>query len=223
MQHIALDVTASRQTITLKNGGACCLDFMGEFNAALDEIAAAGSPAALIITGQDKTFSTGFHLPDFFSGDETLRSRMFSESIRLLGRIARLPLATAAAMNGHAFGFGALLALACDWRVMRSDRGFFCLPELKLKVAIPSAMMELLKLKLRPGVLRDLLLSGRRVGGAEALSLGIVDAACPLDELFARTDALLRPCEGHDGETLGAIKAELNRAFLNAASEACHG
>ncbi len=81
------------------------------------------------------------------------------------------PLPTAAAINGHAFGFGALLALACDRRIMRSDRGFFCLPELDLKVAIPRPMMELLKLKLRHDVLRDLAFfrqAHRRTGSLRA-------------------------------------------------------
>ncbi len=220
MQHIELDYVAPLHRITLKNNGACSLAFIAEFTTALDEIEAAGFPAPLIITGQDKTFSTGFHLEDFFSGDTELRSRMFSQSIRLLARVAALPLPTAAAMNGHAFGFGALLALACDWRIMRRDRGFFCLPELELKVAIPRAMMELLMLKLRPEVLRDLLLSGRRVGGDESESLGIVDAACPLDELFTRAEAVLRPQAGHDRETLGAIKRELYRQFLYEAADA---
>jgi len=100
---------------------------------------------------------------------------------------------------------------------MRNDRGFFCLPELALKVAIPRAMMELLRLKLRDDVLRDLLLTGRRVGGDEAARLGIIDAACPLAEVAGCAETLLAPHAGHDRETLGALKRELNRSFLDAA------
>lgn len=219
MQHVELSRTDSSHVLRMTDGGACSLAFIAEFSAALDEIGAAARPRPLIITGRDKNFSTGFHLEDFFSGDAGLRSRMFSGATGLLARVAGLPLATAAAVNGHAFGFGALLALACDWRVMRCDRGFFCLPELALKVAIPRAMMELLRLKLRGGVLRDLLLTGRRVGGDEAARLGIVDAACPLGELHERAECLLAPHADHDPETLGALKRELNRPFLDAAQE----
>jgi Delta3-Delta2-enoyl-CoA isomerase len=218
--HLNIRHTPPVYTLCIKNGGACSLAFIDDFNAALDMLNAAAGPACLIITGQDKTFSTGFQLDDFFSGDTALRSEMFRQSIRLLGRIAALPLPTAAAMNGHAFGFGALLALGCDWRVMRSDRGFFCLPELDLKVAIPRAMMELLKLKLRHDVLRDMLFTGRRVDAQEACRLGIVDAACPLAELMVRAQDMVRPLADKDRATLGDMKRELYRQFLEAVAAA---
>jgi enoyl-CoA hydratase/carnithine racemase len=214
-EHLTLRHTSQVYTLCLKNGGACSLSFIDDFNAALDIVEASKGPACLIITGQDKSFSTGFHLDDFFSGDAALRSAMLSRSITLLGRVAALPLPTAAAMNGHTFGFGALLALACDRRVMRRDRGYFCLPELDLQVAIPRPMMELLKLKLRHDVLRDLLFSGRRISGQEACGLGIVDAACPLAELMARAHDMVKPLAEKNRTTLGAIKRELYRQFLD--------
>jgi enoyl-CoA hydratase/carnithine racemase len=215
MQHLSLDHSPPVSTITLKNGGACTLDFIADFNAAIDAIQAFRGPACLIITGQGKSFSTGFHLDDFFSGDAALRQAMLEQSIRLLGRVAALPLATVAAMNGHTFGFGAMLALACDWRVMRSDRGYFCLPELDLKVAIPRPMMELLKLKLDRRVLRDLILQGSRIGAEEACRLGIVDETSPLEKLLDRAAAKVLPLADKDRDTLAAMKRELYRQFLD--------
>ena len=218
--HLSLRLDPPVYTLCLKNGGACSLVFIAGCNAALDVVEASQGPACLIITGEGKSFSTGFHLDDFFSGDAALRDALFSSSIRLLGRVAALPLPTAAAMNGHAFGFGALLALACDRRIMRSDRGFFCLPELDLQVAIPRAMMELLKLKVRHDVLQDLLLSGRRVGGQEACRLGIVDAACPAETLLKQAQGMVLPLANKDRATLGAVKRELCRQFLDTVAAA---
>jgi enoyl-CoA hydratase/carnithine racemase len=202
-------------SLCLKNGGACSLAFIDSLNVCLDMVETSQGPACLIISGQDKAFSTGFHLEDFFSGDTAMRNEMLSRATKLLGRVAALPVPTAAAMNGHAFGFGAMLAMACDRRVMRSDRGFFCLPELDLQVAIPRPMMELLKLKLRHDVLTDLLFSCRRIGGQEACGLGIVDAACPLAELMDRAQAMVLPLAGKDRSTIGSMKRELYRQFLD--------
>ena len=99
----------------------------------------------------------------------------------------------AAALNGHAFAGGALLALAADYRVMRSDRGWFCLPEIDIQVPFAPPMMELLKTKLSPNVLRDAVLTGRRYTAEEGIAAGIVDKACTLEKLEEETAALLRP------------------------------
>lgn len=214
-EHLTLEHTPPVYTLCLKNGGACSLSFIAGLNAALDDVESSTGPACLIISGDGKSFSTGFQLEDFFSGNAGLRQAMLSRSIKLLGRVACLPVPTAAAINGHAFGFGALLALACDRRIMRSDRGFFCLPELDLQIAIPRPMMELLKLKLRHNVLCDLVFSGRRIGGQEAFGLGIVDAACPLAELMAQAHNMVQPLAAKDRATLGAMKRELYRQFLD--------
>ncbi|MCX5900570.1 MAG: enoyl-CoA hydratase-related protein [Proteobacteria bacterium] len=98
---------------------------------------------------------------------------------------------------------------------MRSDRGYFCLPELDLKVAIPLPMMELLKLKLDRRVLRDLILQGSRIGAEEACRLGIVDETSPLEKLLDRAAAKILPLADKDRDTLGAMKRELYRQFLD--------
>ena len=43
-----------------------------------------------------------------------------------------LPIPTVALINGHAFAGGCLLALAHDYRIMRSDRGYMCMNEILL-------------------------------------------------------------------------------------------
>ncbi len=102
--------------------------FIDALNEALDTVENSSGPAALVtIGGEDKFYSNGLDLA-WLSGDGQGEAPEFIKTVlKLLGRIMAFPVPTAAAINGHAFAAGAMLALAHDFRVMRSDRGFLLL------------------------------------------------------------------------------------------------
>jgi enoyl-CoA hydratase/carnithine racemase len=115
-----------------------------------------------------------------------------------------------AAVQGHAIGAGAQLALACDLRVLASDAQVR-LPEASLGL-VPdltgtSTLVELV------GYSRavEICLTGRAVGAAEAVSIGLANVAVPLDQLDATvadlTAALLGPDVGASRETLALIRS----------------
>jgi enoyl-CoA hydratase/carnithine racemase len=186
------------------------LQFLEEFGAALDRVEATSGPACIVVTGEDRSFSAGFDL-----GALTTESgELVSGGIALLGRMLAIGIPSAAAMNGHAFGIGAMLALACDFRVMREDRGYFCLPEIDLEMSLAPPMMALLQAKLQPDVLSDALLSGRRIGGLEAAELAIVDACWPAQELLAQAVGCVEPLSDKDRATYAALKRGLYRQPL---------
>ena len=171
------------------------LSFLRAFDAKLDEVVetAGDGPAAVMISADGKFWSTGIDL-DWLQSAPVEEQGAFLPALNgLLGRLVSFPLPTAAALNGHAFAGGALLALATDYRVMRADRGWFCYPEIDIQVPFAPPMIELLKAKLSPNVLRDAVLTGRRYTAAEALAAGIIDKACSLEQLRTETSALLTP------------------------------
>src|SRR5690606_16155672 len=100
----------------------------------------------------------------------------------LLARILTLPVPTVAAVQGHAFAGGAMLAFTHDVRVMRADRGFLCLPEIDLGMPFSDGMAALIAAKLEQPALHRMAVLGERVGGDTALALGAVDAAVAGEE-----------------------------------------
>jgi len=68
-------------------------------------------------------------------------------------------------------------ALAHDLRVMRADRGFFCLPEVDIDLSFGRGTSELIRSRLTPAVAHEAMTTARRYGGEQALAAGIV-AAC---------------------------------------------
>jgi enoyl-CoA hydratase/carnithine racemase len=117
-----------------------------------------------------------------------------------------LPIPTAAAVVGHAFGAGAMLAVAHDFRVMRADRGYFCFPEVDINIPFTPGMAALIQAKLTPHAAVASMTTGRRFGGTEAASIGIVDATAAEGAVTDAAVDLLRPLSGKNQQTLGAIK-----------------
>ncbi|MGD0394958.1 MAG: enoyl-CoA hydratase/isomerase family protein, partial [Acidimicrobiales bacterium] len=105
---------------------------------------------------------------------------------RLLVRILDFPAITVAAVNGHAFAAGAMLATAHDIVIMREDRGFWCLPEVDLGLPLTPTMFEVVAAHLPTATLRESSLTGRRYPGSDALSAGIVHELASEDSVVTR-------------------------------------
>jgi enoyl-CoA hydratase/carnithine racemase len=96
------------------------LDSLVSLNAILDELEAVDGPLSIVLTGKGKFFSNGLDLERF--GDEPNEfAATLHELERTIGRLLVFPAYTVAALNGHAFAGGALMACAFDYRVMREE------------------------------------------------------------------------------------------------------
>jgi enoyl-CoA hydratase/carnithine racemase len=181
--------------------------FIGDMNRALDEVESSTGPAALVTAGgEEKFYSNGLDL-GWLMGDGIKEWKNFiPEVLKFLGRVMAFPVPTVAAINGHAFAAGAMLALAHDYRVMRADRGFFCLPEVDIKIPLAPGMRALIQSRLTPTVFRDAILTGKRIGGVEAKELAIVDEAVPADQVLPQAVARAAALAIKDRRIYGNLK-----------------
>lgn len=183
-------------------------DSLSALDAALDELERSTEPAVLMTAGTGKFFSNGLDL-DWLTAHPQDRTAYIAQVEHLFARVLTLPVPTVAAVNGHAFGAGAMLALAHDIRVMRTDRGYFCLPEVDLRMGFSPGMHSLITSTLAGPTARRAMTTGHRYPAQEAAAEGIVDAVAPLEEIRDVASALVRELAGKDRSTLGAIKGEL--------------
>jgi enoyl-CoA hydratase/carnithine racemase len=183
---------------------------------ALEEVEQASGPVALVTTGgQPKFYSNGLDLEWLIEqGPEGART-FLADVQRFLARVLGLSVPTVAAINGHAFAAGAMLALAHDYRVMRADRGFFCLSEIDLGLPLPPGMLALVQAKLDQVVCRDLILTGRRTSGQEAAAMRIVDAAMAAADVLPEAVARAAALAEKDRATFGAMKRAMYRTTLH--------
>jgi enoyl-CoA hydratase/carnithine racemase len=191
------------------------LDWMKSVSALLDEVGGQPAPRALVTLARGKFYSNGLDL-DWILTHPDQRDAYVADVHALLATMLALPMPTVAAVTGHAFGGGALLGMAHDWRVMRADRGYYCFPEVDIRLPFTPGMAALIQAKLTPSAALAAMTTGRRYGGPEASTAGLVDLAVPESEVLAQAIELVRPLAGKDPRTLGAIKATMYAAAIAA-------
>lgn len=171
----------------------------------LDRIAENDDPIALVTTGGEKFYSNRLDL-DWIGANPDHMGSYVARVEGLFARMLTLPVPTVAVVNGHAFGAGAMFAMAHDYRVMREDRGYLCFPEVDIQIPFTPGMAALVMCKVSPRTAVDAMTTGRRYGGADALAAGLVDAAGPLEGLAETGAGLVRDLAGKHRPTLAAIK-----------------
>jgi Delta3-Delta2-enoyl-CoA isomerase len=177
-------------------------------NAALDEVDAAEGAKAVVTTGVGKFYSNGLDL-DFMAANPAAAESNLHDVHALFARVLTFPAPIVAALQGHTFAAGAMLALAHDLAVMRSDRGYFCLPEVDLGIPFTPGMNALIRARLSIGTAHEAMTTGRRYGGEEAHEAGIVAGVGTEDEVLDIAVARAEERAAKAGPTMGAIKARL--------------
>jgi enoyl-CoA hydratase/carnithine racemase len=190
-------------------------DWIAAVDAALDEVEKAEGPRALVTAATGKFYSNGLDLDWLFAHGDQHQDYVISVHA-LFARLLSLPVATVAALQGHTFAAGAMFSLAHDFRVMRADRGFWCLPEADINIPFTPGMSALIQSRLTPQTAHEAMLTARRYGGHDAVAAGIVDHA--VDEDAVRTTAveIARAQASKAGDTLATIRTRMYAPVLAA-------
>ena len=175
---------------------------MVAIDAALTEAEASSGPAALVVTARGKFFSNGL-VPALFEQPE------YSEAYqRLVARFLVSEIPTVCAINGHCYAGALLLALACDERYARLERGFLCLPETSIKVPFTSGLAALAMARLSPHVAHRAMVLSQRYDAPDAVGAGIIDAAIPEKELLPTAIGRAAELASLRGAVLAANKSK---------------
>jgi enoyl-CoA hydratase len=154
---------------------------------ACDRVNADSAIRVLILKGAGgKAFVAGTDISQFagFHGAED--GIKYEERIdQVLDRLERVTKATIAQVQGVAAGGGCGIALTCDLRVATPDASFGIPVARTLGNCLSGATYSRLVDLLGPGLVKDLLLTGRFIPGSEALGLGIVNRLEPADNIDA--------------------------------------
>ena len=166
---------------------ASTLDELDEIVSAL---AAGANLSAIIFTGADGVFASGADIRELQTLAPAAALDFSRRGQRLMQKIAAAPQLTVAAVDGYCMGGGLDLALACDLRAA-SARSVFAHPGSRLGIITGWGGTQRLPRLVGQTRALEIFLTARRVTGAEAFEIGLVDylSAAPLERALeiART------------------------------------
>lgn len=191
-------------------------DSLDRWEAVLGDLETREGPLAVVVTGAGKFFSNGLDL-DWMSAHPERSGEVVHRVHQLLGRLLTLPAYTVGALNGHAFAGGAMLACCVDVRVMRDDRGYWCLPEVDLGLPLTPAMEAVISVRLPRTAAYDAIITGRRYTATEAHAMGIVDHVAAEDRVVDLAVELATPMAAKDRSVIATHK----RMLFGGVAERC--
>jgi len=208
-------------TITLNDGeNRFNPDFCNAFLNTLDMVEKETHATTLLITStHEKIFSNGIDLdwlvPVLQQNDIARAKDFFYLLNRLFRRLVTYPLLTVAAISGHAFAGGAILCCAFDFRFMRSDRGYFCFPEVDLGIPLLPGMNALLKKAMPMYIVEYMEYTGVRLTADQCMMHHIIHKACPMQTLMEDSMAFALAIN-KQRPIVAEMKKRLNHAILHA-------
>jgi len=205
-----MDITLTREgsvaVLTWKAGeNRINLDSLARLNELFDDLENVEGPLSVVLTGSGKFFCNGLDLERFADNrDEFVATLHLLE--QTIGRLLVFPAYTVAAINGHAFAGGALISCAFDYRVMREDRGYWCMNEAEIGLALDERLWSILENRLPRATAIVAATTARRFSGPDAMRFGIVDAVAGEADVLAHALVVAESMANLDRPTLGVHK-----------------
>ncbi|XP_064640894.1 uncharacterized protein LOC135495843 [Lineus longissimus] len=187
-------------------------------NDALDRIERNPDVSAVVTTGHGRFFSNGLDLDYMASLDDKTRNKFYYAVTSLICRFITFPVPTVAAINGHAFAGGCFLALAHDYIVMQTDKGWMSANEVFLGLRIGDFFTALYRAKVAdPSVRRDLIIFGKRFTAQMAKDVGLVTRTCKSESLMTETKRLASEAAeaGYERDNIRGMKVDMYQSVLD--------
>ena len=158
-------------------------EVLSDLDAALDAIDL-DSTRCLIITGAgQKSFVAGADIGEMSTLTKAEGEAFGKKGNDVFRKIETLPIPVIAAVNGFALGGGCELSLSCDIR-LAAENAVFAQPETGLGITPGFGGTQRLARTINVGKAKEMIYAGTKVKAPEALSLGLVNAVYPAEELM---------------------------------------
>ena len=180
-----------------------------EIAAAAAEVTADGAIRAVILYGGERVFAAGADIKEMAGLGYPEMAERSARLQAAFTAVADIPKPVVAAVTGYALGGGLELALCADFRVL-GEGAQVGQPEILLGVIPGAGGTQRLPRLVGPAKAKDLVFSGRHVGAAEALAMGLADKVVPDAEVYSAAVGLVEQYAGGPALALRAAKEAID-------------
>jgi enoyl-CoA hydratase len=211
MTSIRAEKTEGLLIVTMSRGKANPLNaaMVDELNAAIAQTHAHDVRGLVLSSDRPNFFSAGFDVKEVFQYEREAMTSFFGAFMDLHESLFRLPKPAVAALSGHTVAGGAVLALACDIRVMAQGPFRFALNEVNLGIILPLGIVRMAVDAIGMRHARELFLSGETLMPPRALEIGLVHELAEPEEVLEHAVARAHELAAKPAIAFAAIKRTL--------------
>ena len=192
---------------------------IGELEDVIGEVERDGSLGALIITGAGRSFVAGADIGEQYPMDVAAGRAWGRRGSALMRRIEKLEIPTIAAVNGFALGGGCELALSCDIILAAGPNAEgkggakFGQPEVGLGITPGFSGTQRLPRRVGVAKAKELIYSGKTIGAAEAVEIGLANAVYAPEALLDGAIAMAKSFTANAPIAVKYAKACIDRGM----------
>jgi enoyl-CoA hydratase/carnithine racemase len=211
---IAVDVDGPRGDITLNRPAKLnplSTTTLNELVSAARYLDTLAEVKVVVVAGNGRAFSAGADLASFTTAESSpaVARDAADAGRRMAEAIEAMRAVTIAKIHGHCVGGGVVLASACDLRIAADDTRF-SIPEVDLGIPLAWGGIPRLVREIGPARTKELVMTCRPFGAAEAVAAGFLNRTVPASDLAAAVDELVGRLTGKSAFTLTATKRHTN-------------
>lgn len=213
MNFVKVDIDEGIATVALSRGKVNALNntLVAELRRCLETLAADPDIQAIVLTGRGRFFSFGFDIPEFLSFDKAEFTDYLTRFTDLYTYLFTYPKPVVAALNGHTIAGGCMLSLACDYRVMTTEKAQISLNEITFGASVFAGSTEMLRFWVGSARATEVLYSGAMYSAQEALDIGLVQATSNDDQLIERARRIASDLASRPAPAFAGIKSLLRQ------------
>ena len=182
---------------------------LADLDAALDAIDLELIRCVILRGAGEKSFVAGADIAQMKDLDPAGGEAFGKQGNDVFLKLESFPIPVIAAVGGYALGGGCELAMACDFRIC-SDTAVFGQPEVGLGITPGFGGTQRLARIVGPGMAKQMIYTARNIKADEALRIGLVNAVCPADELYAAAEKLASTIAANAPIAVRACKKAIN-------------